>query len=253
MTMQRTLAVIVVLLAARLPVQAAPTPDAHYPFSGDANDASGNGHHATVYGATLCPDGSGVANSAYSLDGNDYIAAPTSPTVTTSATFATWVYMNPGGEVGYIMNKGTYLVPETYSLTINRPTPEAFPRLQARVNAGGVYYWATSDEELLEEVWTHVAGVYDGDGSGLTLYVNGHPVANTPAPGSLDQNTEPLVFGGDVGNPGSFIEGRIDEVRIYDEALTQSQVMALVPEPVTLSLLALAVGAVMRRRSAGVK
>ena len=47
---------------------------AYYPFSGNADDASGYGNHATVYGATLIEDSSGNPNSAYSLDGiADYI------------------------------------------------------------------------------------------------------------------------------------------------------------------------------------
>ena len=46
-----------------------------YPFSGNANDQSGNGNHATVYGATLTADRFGNPNSAYWFDGvNDYIA-----------------------------------------------------------------------------------------------------------------------------------------------------------------------------------
>ncbi|MBL7987062.1 MAG: hypothetical protein JNJ94_03260, partial [Chlorobi bacterium] len=49
---------------------------AFYPFSGNANDASGNGHHGTVNGgATLVPDRFGNAQSAYYFDGvNDYIS-----------------------------------------------------------------------------------------------------------------------------------------------------------------------------------
>lgn len=50
--------------------------NAYYPFNGNANDASGNGHNGTVTGATLTTDKSGVANRAYSFDGNDLITCP---------------------------------------------------------------------------------------------------------------------------------------------------------------------------------
>lgn len=48
---------------------------AYYPFNGNANDESGNGHHGTVNGATLTSDRNDVQNSSYSFDGlDDYIS-----------------------------------------------------------------------------------------------------------------------------------------------------------------------------------
>ena len=47
---------------------------AWYPFNGNAQDESGNGHHGKVNGATLCQDRKGSNDSAYNFDGvNDYI------------------------------------------------------------------------------------------------------------------------------------------------------------------------------------
>lgn len=48
---------------------------AYYPFNGNANDLSGNGHNGIVNGATLTTDRFGNLNSAYYFDGNDYIKA----------------------------------------------------------------------------------------------------------------------------------------------------------------------------------
>ena len=44
---------------------------AHYPFSGNADDHSGNENHLTVNGATLSEDRFGMTESAYSFDGAD--------------------------------------------------------------------------------------------------------------------------------------------------------------------------------------
>ena len=44
---------------------------AHYPFSGDANDQSGNENHLSVHGASLSTDRFGMTDSAYSFDGKD--------------------------------------------------------------------------------------------------------------------------------------------------------------------------------------
>jgi hypothetical protein len=57
---------------------------AYYPFNGNANDESGNGHHGTVYGATLTQDRCGNADSAYSFDGNDRIDVPDDSIFTSS-------------------------------------------------------------------------------------------------------------------------------------------------------------------------
>ena len=46
----------------------------YYPFTGNANDSSGNNNNGVVYGATLTEDRFGNGNSAYSFDGiDDYI------------------------------------------------------------------------------------------------------------------------------------------------------------------------------------
>ena len=46
---------------------------AWFPFDGNANDASGNGHNGVVHGVTLAPDRNGIANHAYFFDGASWI------------------------------------------------------------------------------------------------------------------------------------------------------------------------------------
>ena len=49
---------------------------AYYPFNGNANDESGNGHHGTVIGATLSSDRDGNENGSYNFNYNKYISLP---------------------------------------------------------------------------------------------------------------------------------------------------------------------------------
>lgn len=51
---------------------------AHYPFNGNADDTSGNGHHGTVLGATLTTDRFGNPDGAYHFTAGeqDYIRVP---------------------------------------------------------------------------------------------------------------------------------------------------------------------------------
>ena len=69
----------------------------YWPFSGNANDISGNGNNGTNNGATLIADRFGNANSAYNFDGiNDLISIPDSNTlsITNNITMSAWVYVN---------------------------------------------------------------------------------------------------------------------------------------------------------------
>ena len=80
----------------------------YWPFNGNANDASGNGHDGTVYGANLTFDKSGEPNSAYLFDGNDYINIQDDPAFTlgdNDFTLATWVNMSSYGlDGGYYLS-----------------------------------------------------------------------------------------------------------------------------------------------------
>src|SRR4051812_32715339 len=62
---------------------------AWYSFSGNANDLSGNGNNAIVYGATLTSDANGIPNSAYMFTPNNKIVTPIHPLSTNSAALFT--------------------------------------------------------------------------------------------------------------------------------------------------------------------
>ncbi|TGO02752.1 hypothetical protein PN36_19595 [Candidatus Thiomargarita nelsonii] len=67
---------------------------AYYPFNGNAQDESGNGHHGTVYGAILVNDRFENIDSAYHFDGiNDFIQISDSPSLrVTTFTISAWIY-----------------------------------------------------------------------------------------------------------------------------------------------------------------
>ena len=188
--------------------------DAYYPFNGNANDESGNGYHGTVTGATSIADRFGAPSSAYSLDGNDYIQVPSSPEAATYLDFSAWVRLDEEGgrDGGYILNKGRYLVRETYSIAVRDTTHLPV----VNIHAGGSYYNAVGTVGLELGEWTQIRGVYDGvgPGAGLTLYVDGSIADYVPASGALDQNSESLWFGVDYGNSLVAWEGSIDDVSI---------------------------------------
>jgi hypothetical protein len=95
------------------------------------------------------------------------------------------------------------------------------PSGRARVNGSNVLVNGTS--RLTTSVWTHLATTFDG--SNLRLYVNGALVGTRSASGTILTTTNPLRIGGSSAL-GRWFRGRIDEVRVYNRALSASEIQS---------------------------
>jgi hypothetical protein len=80
---------------------------------------------------------------------------------------------------------------------------------------------AFGTSQLPLATWTHLAVTYDG--SMLRLYVNGVQFGSRTVSGALLTSTGALRIGGN-NIWGEFFAGRIDDVRIYNRALTAAQI-----------------------------
>jgi hypothetical protein len=83
--------------------------------------------------------------------------------------------------------------------------------------------------QLVANSWIHLAATYNG--TRQRLYVNGIRVASRPQSGSIQTSSWPLRFGGNVVW-GEFFKGLIDEVRLYNRALTQAEILIDMNTPV---------------------
>jgi hypothetical protein len=93
---------------------------------------------------------------------------------------------------------------------------------------GGGFQWVSGSNASPVNAWTHVALTYDG--SSLRLYVNGTQVASTAAAGTIQSSTNPLWIGGN--NPyGEYFQGLIDEARVYNRALSATEVQTAMNTP----------------------
>ena len=77
--------------------------------------------------------------------------------------------------------------------------------------------------------WTHLTNTYDG--TTLRLYVNGTEVINQAVTGSMPVSASPLRIDGD-SVWGEYLNGLIDEVRIYNRALTAAEIQADMNAPI---------------------
>ena len=126
-------------------------------------------------------------------------------------------------------------------------TPQAF---ESHMNANGNDNLAYSENADLNNVtpgvWEHHAMVKDG--ASLTYYRDGVQFNTGEITQALD-GPMPFWFGGDDGHDAAEQwQGLLSEVRTYDHALTAEEVGGLVPEPSTLTLVALGCCSLLLRR-----
>jgi hypothetical protein len=95
-------------------------------------------------------------------------------------------------------------------------------RPEANVLVGGINRTAEGSN-IGVNTWTHVAGTYDG--TTLRLFVNGTQVASLSVSGAMPGSTGPLRIGGN-SIWGEHFRGRIDEVRVYNRALSAAELQA---------------------------
>jgi Concanavalin A-like lectin/glucanases superfamily/Secretion system C-terminal sorting domain len=211
---------------------------AYYPFNGNANDESGNSINPTFTGAgvTLTTDRFGNANKAYNFDGatNSYMRMPSDLLPTANRTVSFWfnaasVSIRPF-MLAYGGNGGA---PGTSFLMGLNASGCGCYHTQAHYYANAVSY-AYSPDPVNQ--WIH--WVVTINGSTTKMYVNGTLVANVP--GSFTSNTyvagRDLAIGVMVNSVGvapytdvngSYFQGKLDDIRIYDNAMSDAQVQQL--------------------------
>lgn len=198
-----------------------------------AYDSSGNGNHGTLMaGASYV---AGISGTALSLDGvNDYVRVPDANSLDlTTLTIEAWIRFEAvrppfTGNQG-IVNKYRHDKPSEggYLVFVREGDGALLFRVKDDAGnvAGGNSSW--SDVFLTPGVWQHVAGIYDGTTG--RLYLNGVLVASQILPITITANNQPLLIGAlmdQFANVYRFFGGFIDEVRIYNRALTEEEVQA---------------------------
>jgi len=207
---------------------------AHWDFEGDFTDATGKGHDGIAFGdPTIVNDP--LRGQVLVVDGDDRIgvsdAADLNFAADESLTLTAWANLDlvgaPEGWKGIVAKGRTELggatayIPELYGFYVS-------PENTWSVNAGGI---GGGPLAAAGGQWHHLAFVQDGPADEGYFYVDGEVVVAGGAD-NCDTTGRPFFIGAagtDVSVFESF-KGRIDDVRIYNYALSQLEIQYLALE-----------------------
>jgi hypothetical protein len=185
-----------------------------------AADASGNGNTGAIGSASWITTGKfGNALSFNGTNARVTVGDSASLDLTTAMTLEAWVYPTATSGWRDVIYKGPN---DIYYLEGRSP---GGPPATGGTFASPLYGTAA----LPVNAWSHLAATYDG--TTLRLYVNGVQVASRPQTGPIATSAGALTIGGDVLY-GQHFAGRIDEVRIYDTALSASEIESDMATPI---------------------
>jgi hypothetical protein len=200
---------------------------AYYPFNGNANDESGNGHNGIVHNARFV---NGIKGIGVSFNDDQYIeisldsAATLEPSYYTVEAWVKPITIAPGSLSSVIMkSNGGCGCGWMYGFDINENGIVDVEFCLPNRN----FFNLLSPEGLTVENWTFITSTYDG--KTLSLYFNGELVTSAVlSMGPMDYSDwggGPLYMGKkyDRCYPDNYI-GLLDEVRIYSRALSAAEI-----------------------------
>ena len=158
-----------------------------------------------------------------------YVAVPDSDAFDLTQPFTIETWVNWDGDPSYraYLSKPIGDEPGFVVTGVTMVVVDGFPCLA--LQDVGVSRFTCASSGLSPSTWTHVAATYDG--AQIRLYVNGTQVAAVARTGTYEQNTNPLWIGGNAVY-GEHFQGRIDDLRIYNRALSVTEIQSDMNAPV---------------------
>ncbi len=199
--------------------------------------------------------------AAYGFDeGAGTSVKDASGTANNGTTNAAWTTGHTGGALSFNGSSSSVTIPDSASLDLSggmtleawvKPaTTSGWRTVLFKEKAGGMVYSLYASQstgvpvgqvnmggernalgaaKLPLGVWSHLAATYDG--SVVRLYVNGSPAGTMSVAGSIPASNGPLRIGGN-SVWGEWFSGALDDVRVYNRALSQAEVQGDMQTPV---------------------
>jgi hypothetical protein len=194
----------------------------HWKFDGNADDSTPYQNNGTIVGATLAADRKDQNNGAYNFNGSSYINIGSGENLELPdvLTIEAWVKPTNIAAINTIISKtGATMADTTYWMDIRSSNQLYFG---GYTQAGGAAY-VNKTFSFENNKWFHVVGV--DDGASLELFVNGNSIGSGPRATRATGNWPVRV--GVKGAADNFFNGTIDDIRVYNRALSVEEVKAL--------------------------
>ena len=203
-----------------------PNMAAWYPGDNNSRDIAGGNNGSLQNGTTFAP---GKVGQAFSFDGtDDQIVVPNNANQNggTQITIDAWINLSaslhgqPIAQKRSASNVGGY----TFETTHSPFGPDN--GLQWAIMINGSYHIVQTPANVLTlGTFQHVAATYDG--AMMRIYVDGVEKGNMAASGTIDPRTDPLVIGRNVPNLSLDWHGLIDELELFNRALSQPEIATI--------------------------
>lgn len=204
---------------------------AYWPFNGNANDESGNGHDGTVQpGAALVNDRFGNPNSAYYFSGalNSYILVPAFARGSNGMTVSIWI---KGGisqlNSPFISHRTTGGVNLNFHFVENNNTGTFILSVGYEDNSGV----SVGPGTTLDTSWHHILWTTDGiSGNNIDIYIDNTLYASAVLTDNLTDTSQSLAFGRTGQGNFQHWKGSVDDTRYYNRKVTADERTALFNE-----------------------
>jgi hypothetical protein len=201
-----------------------------WPFNGNANDESGNGNHGVVNGATLTENRNGNPNGAYSFDGiSDFIFMNIAniPIENEQRSISIWFNQsnisNSTDQASTLFHYGAIITNKRFCVVLWPIEPSIIGQNNDVSYQSGTSQGLQTNFSL--NVWNHLTVTFDGNE--VKCFING--VFSFSAQKDFNTQFSEFRLGKSVDSheQGEFFNGILDDIAIYNRALTQEEITAL--------------------------
>lgn len=223
--MKKCLLLLLLIVLVFLQMTNAQTPVAYYPLNGNANDASGNALNGTINGiVTPTTDRFGNPNSAMSFPGNtsSFIQIADNPLLRpTSITISCWVNVAGGGLNTFVQKALSPCINDGWFSGTESGNFRCYVS-----NSFTCGDQVSTSSAQINNVWKFIVFTVDVVADTRNLYVDGVLVATGAFTSTLQYDSNPVLLGAHLEN--GFLAfpllGSLDDIKIYNTALTAAQV-----------------------------
>jgi hypothetical protein len=199
---------------------------AYYDFTdGSTNDDWGT-HDGNNNGAEPTTDSQGNADDALAFEGYDYVSVQPSPLNTGAKTVSLYVKFAENDRRQVLLTNTADSQTGDNGFQVVKTASNTLQFMVGNGSSSGYFISAQTSLEITDSEWHHVAMTFTGNS--LKGYIDGvQRCSSSSTSGSEGSSSLALRFGGPHEPINTFLNGSLDEIKLFDRALSASEVEEL--------------------------